>query len=520
MARLRDVVASGSLAPATLIMVAKGVAWHARYDRGTLRKRAEEILRAFPSDLNFRLRAALVEGGQRALPGQAEHDEWSPENPWLEAVVGELKRERGTIAGALHAIEAAMGEFSAAGLSAGGAGRVLNKFVEGDLAAASAILELGTGEGSFWRQFVYGAVREILERDPARGRDIVGRALAGKGADREFARNAVAALGATRRALEEDDLALLRRAITDRDDGVVIAALSTLQWDRSLADGIAFKLAMAAPLERGGGILTTFAHVLEARQRKLFELMTDRDAEIMLEKLHHLRELPAGHWCEELFQHLSLHHAMRFAAFLLARADEALSTDGERVELLGYAYHGGRLGFDRSPEATPALALAWDWLRGCRDDEGWGLHRTVGVLEAMFDVDSRIVVEFADLRIDDAPPNELQLIGLLFRHSHHDFAFKNQAFVERLLERVARADPEALDDIRSSFYAAAVSGAKSGLRGEPAPRDLATKAEAERVLLELSRLSPAFQLYDAIRKDAERDIARSIREGGLLDDME
>jgi hypothetical protein len=38
------------------------------------------------------------------------------------------------------------------------------------------------------------------------------------------------------------------------------------------------------------------------------------------------------------------------------------------------------------------------------------------------------------------------------------------------------------------------------------------KAEAEQVLSELSRFSPAYHLYESIKQSAERDIQRSLQQ--------
>jgi hypothetical protein len=331
----------------------------------------------------------------------------------------------------------------------------------------------------------------------------------------------VAALGGLRRALDPADIELLRQAVSSGSEPVVISAISALQWSRSLSDETIFSLLMQATLDAGEQVFGVVAHHLGDRQRNLKERLTEGDVDAMLGRLAHVRQLPGGHWTEELFEHLAERFPLQFARFLLGRADEALAReDQDGIDLLGHRYREGSLGFHKSPAAAEVLSLAWDWLLSHRDAEGWTVYRVVETFAGMFDIDARVVVDFLDAKIDAASPIELRFIGRLVRHTHHFFAFKEQAFVERLLERVANADPEELDHVRESLGAAAVSGMKSGVRGEPMPRDLEARAKAEAVLARLSRFSPAYPLYDAILKDAERDIARARREGELLDELE
>ena len=56
-------------------------------------------------------------------------------------------------------------------------------------------------------------------------------------------------------------------------------------------------------------------------------------------------------------------------------------------------------------------------------------------------------------------------------------------------------------------FGSAIGGLRSGAPGEPMPRDLSMKEESEKILQSLPRFSPAFELYDALRKHAEESAA-------------
>jgi len=520
--RLHDTAGSGRLAAATVITVVQGVEWHARFNKGPVARAAKAVLGAVPATLDFRLCAAMVDGAQRAFRGQLEYDGWSNDNPWLDGLVAELRQEFDMPAAILGRIASAMDELRAAGVNPGSAYALIGKVIEGDIDVAKTLVDQARSPSSPWRAFVYAGIREILERDEERGRVIISSALDGETADPDFAQRAVAALGGLARPLEAADVALLRRGASSGSEHTVVSAINAAQWSRSLSNETVFALLMLAPLDVGEHVFAAVAHHLADRQRALMERLSESDVAAMLGKLARVRALPSGQWTEQLFSHLAKRFPLQFARFLLTRADEALASEGEagEVELLGHRYHDGKLGFDKSPGALEALELAWDWLLGHRGDDGYNIYRVVEMFASMFDMDTRLVVEFLDAKIDAASPIELRFIGRLVRHTHHFFAFREQAFVERLLDRVAAADPEELEHVRDSIGAAAISGMKSGVRGEPMPRDLEAEAKAEAVLARMSRFSPAYPLYDAILQDAKRDIARARREGELLDELE
>ena len=73
-------------------------------------------------------------------------------------------------------------------------------------------------------------------------------------------------------------------------------------------------------------------------------------------------------------------------------------------------------------------------------------------------------------------------------------------------------------DLSSSLYAAALSSVRSGTPGMPFPEDLRTKEQSEAVLATLSKVDPAYGLYEDIKKHAEHGIERSLAEGRAMDE--
>ena len=59
---------------------------------------------------------------------------------------------------------------------------------------------------------------------------------------------------------------------------------------------------------------------------------------------------------------------------------------------------------------------------------------------------------------------------------------------------------------------------RSGIAGEPFPRDIEAKKECENILADLSKFSPAYELYDGLLKNAEAEIKRALRDREEFED--
>jgi len=80
----------------------------------------------------------------------------------------------------------------------------------------------------------------------------------------------------------------------------------------------------------------------------------------------------------------------------------------------------------------------------------------------------------------------------------------------RALSAAGPVDHRGLRTIRvTGLFNSAISGIRQGVPGEPFPRDLETKSKAESILRSLSRFSPAYQLYEALKNYSEWGIERA-----------
>lgn len=513
--RVADAMKRGVLATTTVLAAAESVSWHADYGKGLPGDAASRMLAALPTDLDFRLRAAMVDRARFAFRGQTDALEWEDQvDTWLQRLADELLARWQEPETLLDQLEAAIRDLNEAGIGDGSSYMLINTLLGDRLPLARALVSRAEADfHSPYRAHVRLAVIQLLNQTPAEGRRVIER---GFERDSDLAWRAVTALGSLQRPLERADLALLRRAVASENLQTSRSALGTLRWMKDLPEAQVKAIAMLAPIEREPDLLGDLASLLLERRRKLVSLLTVGDVEALLARMRDIQSFE-GHWVESLMGELAEHFPEPFAEFLFQRTDRALGSEEGRIELLGYRFHEGKLGFHKAANAASVLDRAWAWLRRHDNDDGYKVYRVAELFAGMFDIDDNLVVEFLDAKLEGATAIELKWIAKLLRHTDHDFPFKQRRFVERCLDRCAAAGSDVLDRAISDLGAAAMSGMKSGTLGEPMPRDLAARDAAKAVLSAMPRLSPAYPLYEAILRDAERDIARSIREGEALD---
>jgi hypothetical protein len=94
----------------------------------------------------------------------------------------------------------------------------------------------------------------------------------------------------------------------------------------------------------------------------------------------------------------------------------------------------------------------------------------------------------------------------------------NLAFVVGYLTAAKSHGGKCLESATSALYSAAVSGGKQGTPGEPFPRDVEALEKSKSALDSLPRFSPAYRFYDLIKQDAEKNIAKSLKERELFEE--
>lgn len=313
----------------------------------------------------------------------------------------------------------------------------------------------------------------------------------------------------------EGDLSILRRLLSLPDVAVFQNALWVLRRLAAANQLLALELLLDVDFgdsnRRADDVLALLGQPIP------FEMLSDQMVQEYLNKLAPLQTLD-GYWVETFLAYASQHHAGISADFLMKRVEHAVEQkDGFRPCNYGPFRHVA-LRFSEAKECNDILRRMANWMRSTEVDD-YRFHAEASRLfEAMFGLaDERILCFLGDW-VDIATPAELESISAIVRQAEPEFLFEHRELVVRLLERADGFGPDVHRSISNKLLALSTSGVRSGVRGEPFPRDVKMKEEAEKALEELPRFSPAYDLFEAIRKRAEREIARCRQEAELFEE--
>jgi hypothetical protein len=516
--KIEEAMNSESLDPLVIIEIARSVAWLAHYANDDASPVAKRILAAMPDSLEFRTTLGLVDEYGQIFERLLDYD----------------KSERDRIERLATLTKDLIGAFPDAGDLYAYIHERLQHIRDhcGD--------EKGWSVGLFWKlmealpSLVDMTIDKVLDRPSGKEIGYAGAALAMKlGMDRaggiSFAiRFLESATGELHVALSRayncldpatftlDDMAIVRKLLASPNPIVLVNALSVVRRiagkDQRLAIDLLRKVDIGNSSDIADDVLGLFGHVIPLDE------LSEQDVQEYLDKLGPIPCLD-GHWTDTFLAHASHHHAEITAQFFMKRVELAADSKDWRFRPCNYGPWGHiPLRFREAREFSAILRRVVQWMTS-RDHDDFQFNEQAGQLfEAMFGLlDERILGFVADW-IDVAKPAELQSIGAIFSKASEAFVFEHRALVVRLLEKADRFGKEILRRMISALYCAAIQGMRSGVPGEPFPQDITMKEEAEKALKEIPRFSPAYDLYDAVRKHAEHAIARCKQEAELFDD--
>lgn len=164
------------------------------------------------------------------------------------------------------------------------------------------------------------------------------------------------------------------------------------------------------------------------------------------------------------------------------------------------------------------LDVVWRWMTA-RDASDWRFeHRAGHLFEAMFFPFDAALIGFFASKVPVAGKQDLRWMANVLSNAPSNFVFDHPSFVITFLEACEGAGEPAPRKGVNALFRSAISGMRSGTPGEPFPQDLEAQSLAKATLARLSRLSPAYKLYDLIRDHAEHGIEFARREAEVFDD--
>jgi hypothetical protein len=113
---------------------------------------------------------------------------------------------------------------------------------------------------------------------------------------------------------------------------------------------------------------------------------------------------------------------------------------------------------------------------------------------------------------DSGDRERIQTAARFVQETHGDFVFDHVEFVVTALERAEAIGQECLDHVTSCFCISATCGSRSGVAGQPFPRDLSLRDRSTAELANHAPGTPAHRLFERILHRAQRNIRDSLLE--------
>ena len=246
--------------------------------------------------------------------------------------------------------------------------------------------------------------------------------------------------------------------------------------------------------------------------------ITQDDVVSLLSKFEPLPELD-GYWLEKLLATISEMYPQECAHFFMRRVEAASADDRDsRMRPVNYGpWVHERLRFRRASAGALVMREVIEWMRKHAERKGLFTYYARNLFEAMFAPYDNEMVSFFENWLGAATSEDVLMIGTILREAQPDFVFTQVPFVVALLDRAQQFDPELRRTVSTELYCSAISGMRHGTPGEPFPEDVSMHEQVAALIQSLDPFSPAYQLYDDIRRYSEMSIKRA---GLDMDDFE
>ena len=510
--------------PLVLFAVSGSISWHANYAKGETSVVAKRIRSKHPKSLEFRVLTTLIDGHGselRRMDRKKHEAEW---NDYVAKLTADLlktypdsEKLRAFIAANLLRLQTDDPEKSASPYV------LYHNLLQASPKFAKATAEDALAhQDSSTARFASSAISVLWNIDPAEGRRLIARYMQSGRSDLFLSvAQALGSLDYKSGRHGDEEISTLRSLLATDHDWVIDAAIhavrSLAQADADVALNLALTTNLGTSNRRADELLCifTWGNLIP------FNRLSKEDVQGILEKLMEVPKLD-GHWLETFLASTSQKFASITAGFFMRRVDRAAQANNWEYRPCNNGPYGHiPLLFKEAPEYGTLLAEVVRWLKSAKyDDDRQVLfkYRSRELFETIFGSFDEEVTRFLAEWAKVANEEDFQLIANILGEASETLVFDQQGFVVGLLEQAKIVGAETLKNVSSSLFSAAVGGMRQGVPGEPFPRDIKMKADAEAVLKTLSRFSPAYELYDAIAKSADVEIKRQSREKEAFED--
>ena len=507
--KIQEVIKQG-LHPITTIIVARAVKWLAQHSIGECSKIARGILGLLPTDINFQVRRMLIDGhGETFLDSDDLHRDVEQRYARLTDLANAIRVQIPAPNERLAFIEFALADITACGDERNSEYGMLQALFHDESLALAAVRDAFDHQSSLIRPYAQIALNTVLRTDQQLGRDIAQKIL--RADDPTMIKAVAMAYAGLGESIGEVDQGVMRDILGHSELSIVGSGIRTVSTWGTARPSIVLDLLLSANIQGNSGLANEVGMALSGMNKQVLKNIVEDQTTKIFEQLLLIPRLD-GYWIDELLAELSFQFPSATAQFLMKRVERASQEQSFAYSPINPSSRGHRhLRFLESNSAQEVITTTWAWLLDNRDRDHHFQYASQSLFEAMFLHDERGPVEFFNQRLVTATSCELVLIADMLRKAKHSFVFDQPEFVISFLGRCQTVDLTILERAIHSLCASATSGMRSGFPGKPMPRDLADQERATDMLNRLSRISPAYHLYELINSAAAENIKRTVR---------
>lgn len=510
--RVLGLVQSNALHPAVQVELSHAVSWHAGYGDDETSLLAQKILNSFEMSLEARADRALADGyGMHRRLRNVEVDEAE----WADSLVSLATELLAT-----HPDKSELCQFIEARLDS--LGRVAKRDTSSAYVLIDKILAADTG---FCRAVVamahetpdahisgYAAfaLSYLFQADAANYRKLVGQ-FAGS---RHRSHLLIAANAVGFRSYDEsnttlEDLSLIRKLVQNADDHIVHRAVRAIRMlaksDAEAAKNLALSVSM-----KSESVADEVAALFAFGDDLSLGEFTDTELVELLQRFKELPEL-GGHWMQKLLSDMSLRIPEDCLDFFTDRIEMAARERGEgRIRPINHGpWLQARMKFRSTPIAQQLMTKYIQWWRNA--GEGWPLnYYGRSAFEAFFGPFDDELVLFLEGWASTAGEEDMYYIASILREADASFIFRYESFLSRFVGKARQYGVKVGRMVTSELYAAAISGVRTGVSGEPFPQDIELRAKCVEALDRLGPFSPLRELYQSLLRHTDAEIKRAV----------
>ncbi|MGA2495770.1 MAG: helix-turn-helix transcriptional regulator [Roseiarcus sp.] len=508
-AAIKSAIETHALDSLVLLELARSVSWHANYSERGTSKFARAIVACLPNDLEFRTLVAIADPFGRIFDRPIAIN---PNTDWtkqLRLLAEELLRAIPDGEALRAKIESHLVHIATAGAQAAPSTLYWELLQRSNSLASATVENALANTDSSTAQFAAAALATIIREDRDAGLRVSRRFLDSQDV------SLACAVGSACRSFDfsKDDhenghVALVRQLLSSDNTAIVRSAIGAVAQVGEGDKGAALDLILGIDASHFNELADDVFALFHDGKALSIDILSSEEVNTLLKKIEPMPALD-GYWIQVFLAKASGSHGRQCAAFFRRRVDRAADSQDWSFRASNYGpYEDVRLQFRSSPDLGAILRETSQWLKSRTDY--YFRHSASRLFEVMFRPFDQEIINHLDSWLDTADASDIELIGTLVQESDENLVFAQTGFVSRFLGRARQFGKKMHQQATSALYIAATTGMRAGSVGEPFPRDVRAKDEAQKQLDQLPRSAPDYELYRLIKEYSEREIAQSI----------